>query len=240
MPGESKDTMTVEPTVIQRMQSLAQQWEASADSRAIFLNCYCVMTQNMIAAADRREFDDPAWVNHLLRRFADYYFIALDTYEQNPEAAPAVWRATHRAAALPRVLPIQKLLMGVNAHINYDLVLALVDLLEPEWNRLGQERRASRYADHCRVNDIISQTIDAVQDQVLQPAMPVMGVIDRLLGPLDERMISRLIAGWRETVWQHAIRMIALPAPDQRAALTQQIENATLRIGDLIQLRQAL
>ncbi len=230
--------MPVESTVIQRMQALAQHWEACGDARAIFLNCYCMMTRNMLAAVDRREFDDPAWVDHLLHQFADYYFIALDTYEQNPEAAPAVWRATHRAAGQPRILPIQKLLMGVNAHINYDLVLALVDLLEPEWNALGQEQRAGRYADHCRVNTIISQTIDAVQDQVLQPAMPVMGIIDRLLGPFDERMISHLIAGWRERVWQHALDMIALPTPDQRAALTRQIEHETLRIGDLIQLRQ--
>lgn len=231
--------MPVESTVIQRMQAQVARWESSSDSRAIFLKCYCMMTQNMLAAVDRREFNDPAWVDRLLHHFADYYFIALDAYEQDPQAAPAVWRATHHAAGLPHVLPIQKLLMGVNAHINYDLVLALTDLLEPEWSALGREQRASRYADHCRVNDIISQTIDAVQDQVLQPAMPIMGIIDRLLGPLDERMISRLIAGWRESVWQHALGMIAQPAPDERAALIQHIEHETLRIGDLIQLRQS-
>ncbi len=73
-----------------------------------------------------------------------------------------------------------------------------------------------------------------MQDQALQPAIPVMGVIDRLLDRFDARMKSHLIAGRRERVWQHAVDMTALPTPDQRAALIRQIEHQTLRIGDLI------
>ncbi len=34
----------------------------------------------------------------------------------------------------------------------------------------------SHYTDHCHVNDVIGGTIDAVQDQVIEPAMPVMDI----------------------------------------------------------------
>jgi hypothetical protein len=169
-----------------------------------------------------------------LRHFADYYFIALDAYEQNPASAPAVWRLAHNNTLNPSVPALQKLLLGVNAHINYDLVLALVDILKPEWTRLSVNQRANRYADHSHVNDIIGYTIDAVQDQVLEPTMPLMDVLDKLLGPLDELLISRIIGGWRETVWHNATRLLEIQDPGEQARLIYQVEKDTLKIGEII------
>jgi len=44
-------------------------------------------------------------------------------------------------------LTVQNLILGVNAHINYDLVLATADMLEPEWSQLDEERRQARHDD---------------------------------------------------------------------------------------------
>jgi hypothetical protein len=66
------------------------------------------------------------------------------------------------------------LLLGVNAHINYDLVLTLVDLLEPEWKQLSAEQCQQRHSDYCHVNEIISLTIDIVQDDVLERSIPTI------------------------------------------------------------------
>jgi len=220
--------------VVARMQALIQQWEVVADQRAIFLSCYLLMTRNMLAAIDQHEFQDPAWVDHLLQRFADYYFVALEAYDQNPTAAPAIWQLAHNATRAPNVLPLQKLLLGVNAHINYDLVLTLVDLLSPEWDSLLASQRAARYADHCHVNAVIGRTIDAVQDQVLEPMMPVMALLDTVLGPVDEMLISHLITKWRETVWHHATRLLETKEPSARARLICEIEQAALRLGNVL------
>ncbi len=222
--------------VVARMQTLIRQWEERADQRAIFLNCYMMMTCNMLSAIDQHEFNDPAWVERLLHRFADYYFVALEAYEQTPTAAPVVWQLAHNATRDPGALPLQKLLLGVNAHINYDLVLTLVDLLGPEWADLSDSQRVARYADHCHVNDVIGRTIDAVQDQVLEPAMPVMDILDKLLGRIDEVLISRLITQWRETVWQNAIRLLETPEPGEQAGLIQRVEQDALRLGEVIGL----
>jgi len=90
----------------------------------------------------------------------------------------------------------------------------LVDLLEAEWSNLSNEQRTARYADYCHVNEVLARTVDRVQDQVLEPAMPGMNLIDVLMGPLDELVVSRLITGWRETVWQSACRLLDTGAPD--------------------------
>ena len=104
--------------VVVRMQSLIKQWQAVSDQRAVFLTCYMMMTSNMLSAIDEHKFVNPTWVDGLLNRFADYYFVALDAYEQNPTAAPSVWQLAHNAAGDHRAWPLQKLLLGFNAHIN--------------------------------------------------------------------------------------------------------------------------
>ena len=220
--------------VIQQMQALIQNWTGINDSRRIFLSCYQLMTHNTLQAIERDEFFDSIWVKHMLNRFADYYFIALDKYETDPQAAPMVWQLAHNATRTAKAMAIQSLLLGVNAHINYDLVLTLVDVLTPEWNTLDEIQLRNRYTDHDRVNSIIASSIDAVQDEILEPAMPIMEFIDTGFGRLDERLISNLIRNWRENVWNNAIQILSNESMEYREEYITQVEKDALKIGRLI------
>ena len=220
--------------VIQQMQALIQNWTGTNDSRRIFLSCYQLMTHNTLKAIERDDFFDSKWVNHMLNRFADYYFLALDKYETDPQAAPLVWQLAHNASRNSKAMAIQSLLLGVNAHINYDLVLTLVDILTPEWNTLDEIQLNHRYTDHDRVNTIIASTIDAVQDDILEPAMPFMEFIDNVFGRLDELLISNLIRNWRENVWNNAIQILSNDSMEYREEYITQVENDALKIGRLI------
>ena len=220
--------------VIQQMQVLIQNWTDCNDSRRIFLSCYQLMTLNMLKAVERDEFFDSKWVNQLLNRFADYYFIALDQYETDPLAAPLVWQLAHNATRNSKAMAIQSLILGVNAHINYDLVLTLVDVLAPEWRTLDVSQRKNRYNDHDRVNTIIASTIDAVQDDILEPAMPFMEFVDTVFGRLDEHLISRLIRNWRENVWNHATHILSLENNQRKLELIGLVEKDALKIGRMI------
>jgi hypothetical protein len=216
------------------MQSHIHEWQAACDDKALFLNCYMLMSSSMLSAIQNGEFNDCPWVDRLLHRFADYYFAALEAYEADPSTAPAVWDRAHRMTSDPSMTAIQKMLMGINAHINYALVFTLVDMLSPEWADLSEAQRRARYADHCHVNDVIGRTIDAVQDEVLEPKMPIMDLFDRLMGPVDEMLISRLITRWRETVWTNATGLLAASDPDERDLLCRKVEADTLRMAEFI------
>lgn len=207
------------------------RWEVQGDQRALFLSCYCMMTSNMFHAIHQQEFEDSIWVDRLLHRFADYYFEALEAFERDPASAPEVWQIAHYGAHDPHLYALQRLLLGVNAHINYDLVLTLVDLLEDEWTELREEKSTIRYVDYCQVNAIIGRTIDAVQDELIEPAMPVMRLLDQVLGRLDEMLISRLITSWREVTWQHAVSLLESADADDRARLTLLVEQHAMRIA---------
>lgn len=212
----------------ERMEMQIQQWEDAADPRHVFLSCYSMMTQNMLAAVAAGEFHDPLWVSRLLHHFAEYYFVALDAYERDLRDTPSIWRLTHNAARSGNTMVLQNLSLGINAHINYDLVLALVDLLDAEWPRLLPEQREQRYQDHCHVNTIIVRTIDDVQDQVVERESPFLDLLDRSLGRADEWMVSHMIANWRDDVWHQAGDMLDCGDHVERDALRREIEARAL------------
>jgi hypothetical protein len=226
--------------VIGRMQALVRHWQDSTDQRSIFLSCYTMMTENMTQAISRQEFNDPAWTRRFVARFADYYFDALDIFELQPDQAPRVWQIAYESCLRPGILPIQHLLLGINAHINYDLVLTLEELLRPEWHGISADRRTTRLADYLFVNEIIGRTIDAVQDSVLGPAMPFMRVIDIALGPGDEWFLSRLLSRWRGRVWRDTMILLAMQDEPARAVAVRQVELRALRRAQAIHHPQRL
>jgi Family of unknown function (DUF5995) len=215
--------------VIDRMQAIIDAWEAASDRRAIFLECYALMTRNMLAAISQGEFEDNIWVSTLLQHFADYYFEALQAYDATPEKAPLVWRYAFDAARRSNIHVLRNLVLGVNAHINFDLVFALSDALQSEWAVLTPEKRQSRYRDHCLVNKIITDTIDSVQDQIVDRYDAMMEVVDKVLGPLDEWMTAWMIRDWREQVWSHATQLVEALDEADRQALIEAVEKHSLQ-----------
>jgi hypothetical protein len=215
---------------LERMQECLDRWEAAGDARAVFLGCYTQMTANMAAGIAAGEFYDPAWVKRLLVNFAGYYFDALDAYDAGSPVSP-VWTCAYEAADRPGVSVLLQLLLGVNAHINYDLVLATADVLEEEWANLSPAAREQRQADYDHVNEIISRTIDVVQDEIIGRREPALAMLDMLLGPLDEWMVQREITRWRNNVWDEAIHRVSLADLEARELHRQAVEAAALAVA---------
>lgn len=223
--------MEVNRGVILKMTTIADKFEAAKDRRTIFLQCYTMMTSNMLDALEENQFHDHQWVEQLLHKFAGYYFNALDLYD-NGHHAPLVWTEVYEAAANKRLHVLQHLLLGVNAHINYDLVLTLYDMLSPEWNDLNDEMKVKRYEDHCLVNQIIGDTIDKVQDEVVEKYSPSMNIIDVIFGRLDEKLLLKLISKWRETVWQETQELLLIEEEKDRQKRIVEIEKRVLKKSD--------
>lgn len=219
----------------ERMQKLVNAWQTTADRRVIFLNCYLLMTQNMLTAVQAGEFHETQWVARLVPHFASYYFRALVAYEQQ-QAIPVVWQLAYEATRREETMTMQHLLLGINAHINYDLVFALEDLLADSWPSLTTGQRQRYYEDYCHVNAIIGRTIDAVQDEVIEQFTPRLDWVDRLMGPLDEWLMSHLITGWRDRVWADAVQLVKTAVPAQRAQVCQNVEDASVKIAQIILL----
>ncbi len=223
---------TTDPVLI-KMSEYVEKWKSSKDSRYVFLSCYSMMSTNMISAIDKREFHDEVWVKKLLNHFADYYFKSLTCYDCG-DLTPKVWEYAHKATLNNELSDLQLLILGVNAHINYDLVFALYDMLKPEWQTLSEIQKRERYEDHCHVNHVIAKTIDRVQDEILEPLNPSLEWIDLLFGRMDEFLISRLIKNWRGNVWDSAQELLKIDPPEDREYFRLKLEDEVLKRADLI------
>jgi hypothetical protein len=97
------------------------------------------------------------------------------------------------------IMRVQFALAGMNAHINHDLPIALVQTGKEQ--SLAPRRTTAEYRDFRRVNDIL----DAVQENVKHHlATGVVGVIDRDLGRVDDLIANWNIRKARETAWSNA------------------------------------
>jgi Family of unknown function (DUF5995) len=218
--------------LLQKMIQQADTWEKSADRRYIFLRCYTMMSTNMVVAIREGKFEDPVWVRTLMQRFAEYYFVALEAYEHQTEHTSRVWKQVHEAAQHQKLHVLQNLLLGVNAHINYDLPLSLYDCLCLDWANLDDAQRRSRQNDHETVNAIISSTIDTVQDIVVEPASPIMAIVDQVFGRMDEWLLSQLITSWRHEVWNVAMQMLEATEEESLETIRQEREQRVLEKGE--------
>ncbi|MFC3417573.1 DUF5995 family protein [Algoriphagus hitonicola] len=219
-------------SLLHRMNQESTDWETSGDRRHVFLQCYTLMSQNMYSAIGAKHFKDPIWVSKLLVRFSEYYFDALDLYQAGHPEVPRVWKQAHDSTKNPETHVLQNLLLGINAHINYDLPLALYDCLENEWPSCDISRKMLRKNDHELVNHIIDASIDEVQDRIIKPIAPSLAIVDKVLGPIDEWILSKMICEWRGDVWEVSELLLEAESPEKRKEIILNQESEVFERGE--------
>lgn len=195
------------------------------DRRAIFLRLYYMMTLEVYKAIHgcdeykgRRIFLDPEWIFRLSGRFSSLYFESLTA----PEGDRA-WRIAHRVAAQPGSSTVQNALLGINAHINFDLPRAIAANLDPA-ELSNYEIMQRRKFDHDQVNNLLVRTVDPVQKVLAKNYEPGIGVADRVLGGWDERACGVLLRTYRERVWWNALSYAAATAEPEQKIVRDKLE----------------
>jgi hypothetical protein len=214
-------------TTLDRLQVLLVDWQATGDRRALFAEAYEAMTTAMTQGVSAGGFADDAWVARLVDRFADYYFDAVDAFDHEGPC-PRVWVDAFDCSRRDDLTQLQVVLLGINAHINHDLPLALADVLD-DWDTLDEATRAGRLSDHERVNLVIKQSTDFVQDMVINRTAKLLALADRLLGPIDEAVFNHIVADWREHGWEEAQRLVTARDPEERDAVRADIEERAMK-----------
>jgi hypothetical protein len=110
---------------IARMEAIEESLPA-ADGLACFNRMYLDVTTEVNSQLGQGFFADPAFMTRLDVTFANLYFAAADV-AGDPAAVPLAWRPLAERRAVAGIEPIQFALAGMNAHINHDLPLAMVN-----------------------------------------------------------------------------------------------------------------
>ncbi|MBO0825553.1 MAG: hypothetical protein J2P27_17130, partial [Actinobacteria bacterium] len=145
---------------------------------------------------------------------------------------PGPWAAAFAAArSLP---PLQHILLGMNAHINYDLPQALLAVIgDADFD--DQPLMARRAADHRHIDQVLGGLVD--QRENLPDAESTRpGLRDRFLAPANRLATKRFLTEARAKVWINA-RVLATArrkGPDAYAERLAELERlSAARVADL-------
>jgi hypothetical protein len=176
---------------------------AASDASGYFPALYSRVTARIAASIEAGTFADGPGIDRFATRFASHYVAAADDHL----AGPRCWQACWDVADDRRLLIVQHLLLGINAHVNYDLSRAVVEVAD-ERGDLQSIRH-----DFDAVNDVLAETyVDVVKD--LDRMSRWVNSVARLGGGRTFNFSLRLA---RARAWQAASAMYPLSAGGRRA-----------------------
>ena len=209
-------------------RTLEDQFSKRNDRRAVFATAYAWMTEFIERDVASGVFEDPDWIAQLTVIFAETYRQALAQIDRGAPA-PACWRLAVEAGQSGTSLVIQDLVLGLIAHIEHDLTLALAEATMYAW-------RARCERDYQRILSAIARSIDTIQDHVAARYAPGLCLLDHLACRLDEWVIYLAIRAHRDRAWSQAMGLI--DRPHERTAVQSDLDaGATLRCHRVLSLR---
>jgi hypothetical protein len=214
------------------MEELLAPMEVAGDPARFFLGTYLRTTRAVGAALDAGQFEDPNWVTDWDVDFAGLYLDALEAHRRDPASAPEPWREAFGTRAGAR--PEAHVLLGMNAHINYDLPQSLVRVISAD-DFADPAVHASRERDHERIDGVLAGRVPA-EDAALQAAGSRRTVVDRLAVGLNRGAARVLLRESRRKVWANAtaLHTARLRGPDALVARVRELERLSAdRVADL-------
>lgn len=185
-----------------KLRETETMFRRAGDRRSVFLTVYVEMTTAVIRGIETGAFRDSEWASTYLIEFANWYRQALvDFHRGNMESVPRPWRLAFSASASGHTLIIQDLLLGVNAHINYDLAYTLYEIgIDPD--------RSRKLRDHNQINRILASLVDTAQSIIFELyATSGLADMDISLGQFDERFTLFSLTETRRLAWRNAVSL---------------------------------
>ena len=180
--------------VITRMLEIDRDYPPS-DGVAVFNRMYLTVTQAVKDATDRSYFANSSFLEVLDVRFANLYFDALEL-ELQSLPGPACWNVLWRHRDSPARAPLQFALAGMSAHINHDLVLAVIETLADFGS---SPHDTAMHADFNRVNTLLDELQPQIRHSFIT-AIPSTGAFDHLESHISDWSITRA----RAVAWEDA------------------------------------
>jgi hypothetical protein len=186
--------------VIEEMRLLESTMPAR-DGVADFHRMYLHVTERVGAAVAARSFQDPVFMERLDCVFADLY---LDACRATDDTRSSAWQPLFALRGQPGTASLQYALAGMNAHINFDLGLALVRTCR----QLGRTLDSPGVrADFLAINALLAAEVQSVRESYLAGAALD---VDRAAAP-----VLNVVGGWsieaaRDAAWLSATVQWAL------------------------------
>jgi hypothetical protein len=223
--------------VVERMRARLAALTAEQEPLRDFLGTYLRTTVAVGKAVDGGLFEDAEWVERWDVAFAELYLDALDAHLRG-SAPPRPWRLAFDAPADQPGL--RRVLLGINAHVNYDLPQALLAVIS-DADFADPALMARRRRDHERIDGVLAARVAAEDGEIASGETP--SLLDRALTPLNRAASRRFLREARLKVWENtealqAARVAGVAAYADRLRELEVLSAA--RVADLLAPGQVL
>ncbi len=181
--------------VVARMASIDQALPP-IDGISCFNKLYLEVTKNVLAGVGQATFADPRFLTALDVDFANLYFAALRAYDAGSPDTPRAWLPLFADRGDRTIAPIQFAIAGMNAHINRDLPVALVQT----FTVLGvaPSDDGPQHADFETVNKVLATTEKQVKELYLDN---LTRQIDMEFHGVDDVVAIWSVTAARDAAW---------------------------------------
>jgi len=187
------------PKTIDEVLQIMQQIDgllADEDGLKWFNRLYMMVTKEVDFSPPPGGWKDSDWLLRLDVVFAGFYFRAVAGFLDGSGDTPSSWCALMEARYETGIDRILFALAGMNAHINHDLALALLET-DREMN-LMPDYGSPQHVDYEAVNGLLNKVMPAALQML---AVGILG-----LAAQDTGKIGRVLAFWnickaRDLAW---------------------------------------
>lgn len=189
--------------VISRLGEIVKFHSAENSPLCLFPALYRKVTE---AVRDKIKsgnyFEDNERMENLDVMFANRFIDAWEAWRNNQPLSDC-WKFAFEAPGKFPLLILQNLVLGMNAHINFDLGIAAF--------QTGKSSSLHDLkTDFMRINDILGTMMDHVQKQ-LSWHSPWLGIMDQLGGIRDEKIFEFSMKRARDFSWILANELFSFP-----------------------------
>jgi len=189
---------------IERLRAVALEAD---DASGFFAAMYARVTDRVQTAIAEGRFGDGEKMAHFTRTFADWYLGPRD----GSRVRPACWEAADDVSGDRKLLIVQHLLLGINAHVNHDLPQVVVDLAG------GGTSLYVLRPDFDAMNDILAET----QPDVLRDLGRVAGWTQLAVSRGGGRVFNFSLNSARDQAWQSAQRIHRLDDAERASEVAE-------------------
>lgn len=221
------------------LDTVAERLQADGDALAAFPDIYGIITRKVAEQIVRPDgmFLESGWISRLAGRFCERYLETLRwSMERRPQDCEA-WGATYACSSMRRTLPVQHVMLGLSAHINFDLALGIYETIR-EFGHADDAEQMARYKhDHDAVNNLLLASVsEAFEHLVERHGCTLSAAIYAHAYAPAKWLTMKMLTRWRGTVWNNVLALLAAKSDAERDQVIAKMARRSGRWGFLLKL----
>lgn len=178
-----------------------------------FLYTYFLVTQRVMRAEEEEKlFQHPEALHQLDIYFAQQYFHPLDQFVAGSIQQLSPWETYFQYFQVDKPRAFLLTLLGINAHINGDLPVALA------MTKYDKEQ------DFQQIDQLLSSVISQLMKFLAKKYHDVQAIGGVLMPGFTQQEFSRIIIQWRHQAWENSLKIDPEHFESQRSSLNAQTE----------------